>query len=246
MGIFSGKSSRYQGMWAYDQAQNAKKEGQQALDEAQSNSLSSLGKGYGQARDDATKYYTQASDRLNNWSEKGSSALDAYYNSLGLGGQEGYDSTVATYRESPGYKYAVEQATDSVARKASSLGALGSGNTMQAISDRAQNMADQEYSSWQNQLKGLSDSGQSAATTQGNYDASLGNTLANLGASQGRDESDVYKTYAGYGQNNLWNATNSGINSVTNAGKQAQGNVASGYNFGTNAAGSILKLLGLA
>jgi len=245
MGLFSGKSARNTGIWAYNTAQDAKNEGQSQIDQAQSNSLNSLGQGYTQARDDATTYYNQGSSRLDTYANNGEKANNAYTDSLGLNGQDGYDNTVATYRESPGYQYQVDQALDQTARKASATGALGSGNTLQALSDRAQNMADADYSEWQNQLKGLSDSGQAAATQQGSWDTQLGNTLASLSQSQGRDESQVYQNYSGQSQNNLWNATNTGINAVTNASKQAQGNVASGYNFGVNAGGSLINALGL-
>lgn len=245
MAIGTGKSARYMGMWGFDQAQDAKREGQAAIDTAQGSSLDALGRWYSQARADASKHYGSAVDRVNDWVTAGKGALTQYQGSLGLGGQEERDAAEAAYRASPGYTKAVQAATDETMRAASATGALGSGNTIAAVGERARDMQDRDYGQWQSQLKGVSDSGQQAATAQGQWDTQLGNTLANLGQSQGRDEAGTFRDYAGMGQNNLWNATGMGINAVTDAAKRADGNVASGYNFGVNATGSVLRLLGL-
>jgi hypothetical protein len=55
----------------------------------------------------------------------------------------------------PGYDFAVSEATNAAARKAASLGIAGSGNTLDAIRDRAQGFANQEYGSYLDRLAGL-------------------------------------------------------------------------------------------
>lgn len=241
----AGTAARNVGIWAYGQAQDAINRGQGILDTAQGNALNALGQGYGQARTDLGEQYTGAIDRLSPWVSAGTDALGTYRNSLGLGGQAGNDAAVAAFREAPGYRYSVDQATDAVARKASALGALGSGNTMQAISDRAQNMADQGYATWQGQLSGLSDRGQQAATTQAGLQGQYGTQLANLGTQQGGAEAGVYTGLAGLGVNNLWQGTNSGLSAVQNAQQQAASNVASRNSLTANIIGSGLNVLGM-
>lgn len=245
MALGSGTSARNIGIWGYNQAQDAIGRGQGLLDSAQGNALSALGQGYGQARTDLNTNYNGAIDRLNPWVTAGTSALGTYQNSLGLGGQAGNDAAVAAFREAPGYRYSVDQATDAVARKASALGSLGSGNTMQAISDRAQNMADQGYGNWQSQLNGLSNTGLQAATSQSGLQGQLGSSLAGLGQAQGQNEANIYGTYAGLGLNNLWQGTTAGLGAVTNAQQRASDSVNSGYSLGLNALGSGLGLLGM-
>ncbi|MBD3844268.1 hypothetical protein IED13_01060 [Bosea sp. SSUT16] len=245
MGLFSGTSARNAGIWAFNQAQDAANRGQGILDTAQGNALGALGQGFGQARTDLNTNYNGAIDRLNPWVTAGTGALGTYQGSLGLGGQAERDAAVSQFQNSPGYQYAVDQASDATARKASALGALGSGNTMAAIADRAQNMQNQEYGAWQDRLNGLSTQGMQAAGTQAGLQGQLGSSLANLGAQQGNAEAGIYTGMAGLGLNNLWNGTNTGIGAVTGAQKQARDNVNTGLNFGVNLAGSGLKLLGL-
>lgn len=245
MAIGSGTSARNIGIWGYQQAQDAIGKGQGILDRAQGNALASLGQGYGQARNDLTTQYTAAIDRLNPWVTAGTGALSTYQGSLGQGGQAERDAAVAQFQNSPGYQYAVDQASDATARKASALGALGSGNTMAAIADRAQNMQNQEYGAWQDRLNGLSNTGLTAANAQAGLQGTFGSQLAGLGTQQGRDESGVYTGLAGLGINNLWGGTNAGLSAVSQGTQRATDNVNTGLNFGVNLAGSGLKLLGL-
>lgn len=241
----AGTAARNIGIWAYGQAQDAKKEGQGLLDDYLGRSLASLGQGFGQARTDLNTQYTGAIDRLNPWASAGENALGVYQGSLGLGGDAARDSAVAAYRASPGYERRVAEATDAVARKASALGALGSGNTMQAISDRANYLADEDYGRWQGQVQGVADRGQQAATVQAGLQGQLGNQLAGLGQAQGTSEAGLYGQYAGLGMNNIWNATNSGIGSVQNAQKQAADAVASRNSLWANGIGAGLNVLGM-
>ncbi|AOO81661.1 hypothetical protein [Bosea vaviloviae] len=198
--VFSGRAGRLAGIWAADQAQNNYNQQQGTLAEGRDNSLSAidsgrtsslaaLGQGYGAA----VPEYQAAIERFNPWTEAGKSALTTYQNSLGQNGAEGNAAAVAQFQASPGYQYQLDQATDAVARKASALGALGSGNTMQAITDRASNLANQEYGGWQDRLNGLSNTGLQASGQQANIQQGLGN----LYAQQGRDQSNVYSDAAG-------------------------------------------------
>lgn len=259
MALFSGSADRRLGQWGYLQAQEAGTKAQGLLDQGKSDALAAIGTGrtnslnaLGQGYDAAVPEYQAAIDRFNPWAEAGTKALTTYQNSLGQNGADGNAAAVSQFQASPGYQYQVDQATDAVARKASALGALGSGNTMQAITDRASNLANQEYGGWQDRLNGLSNTGLAATGQQANIQQGLGN----LYAQEGRDVSNVYgstagaeaglfSNFAGLGANNVWNATNTGINAVQKGQAAAKDSVMSGLNFGLGLGGVGLNLLGM-
>jgi hypothetical protein len=259
MAIGSGTADRRLGSWAFGQAQQAGAQVSDLLNQGRTDALGAIGSGrtsglsaLGAGYDAARPEYEGAIARFDPWAQAGQQALGTYQNSLGLNGAGGNAAAVSAFQESPGYQYQVDQATDAVARKASALGALGSGNTMQAITDRASNLADQEYGGWQDRLNGLSNTGLQATGQQ----ASLQQGLGNLSAQQGRDEAGIYgntaaqeaglySNFANLGANNVWNTTNMGTNAVTTAAKNAKDSVASGLNFGLGLAGTGVNLLGL-
>lgn len=234
--IGSGTSARNVGIWGYGQAQDAINKGQGIIDAAKGGSLAALG----QARNDLSTNFQGAIDRLSPWVSAGTGALGTYQGSLGLGGQGERDAAVAAFQHSPGYQYAVDQASDATARKASALGALGSGNTIAAIADRAQNMQNQEYGNWQSQLKGLSDTGLTASNAQAGLQGQLGQSLAGLG----QTEAGLGTQYAGLGVNNLWQGTNAGLGAVSQGQQNATNSVNAGYNLALGLGGAGLNLLG--
>lgn len=108
------------------------------LQTAQANSLGSL--------DTAGGYYKPLAAKYGGATSLG---LDA----LGVNGPEGNTRATTAFQAGPGYQYAVDQSLDGVARKAAALGMGGpQGNTLAALSDRAGNMANQEYGSWLDRL----------------------------------------------------------------------------------------------
>lgn len=194
---FSGSAGRKAGIWAGEVATNIWNGQQGLLNEGQAAAAAALEA----ARTNARTEYGGAIDRLDPYNQAGLEALGVYRGSLGLGGDAARDSAVAAYRASPGYERRVNEATDAVARKASALGALGSGNTMQAISDRANYLADEDYGRWQGQVQGVADRGQQAATTQSGFQGQLGNTLAGLGQSEANSIGNFYGLKSGALQN---------------------------------------------
>lgn len=77
-------------------------------------------------------------------------ALDA----LGVNGADGNTRATDAFHAGPGYQWGVDQSLDAINRKAAALGISAGGNTLAALSDRAGNMADQEYGSWLDRLNG--------------------------------------------------------------------------------------------
>ncbi|RDJ20128.1 hypothetical protein DWF00_16595 [Bosea caraganae] len=255
---FSGRQGRLTGMWAADQAQNTGNSISALLNTGQTNALGSIGTGrtnslasLGQGYDAAVPQYQEAIGRFDPWAEAGRGALTTYQNSLGQNGAAGNAAAVSQFQASPSYQYQVDQATDAVARKASALGALGSGNTQAAITDRASQLANQEYGGWQDRLNGLSTQGLQATGAQ----AALQRGLGDLGVQRGRDESNIYdnaagreagiySNFAGLGASNLANLGQQTISAGTGALMAGQDAAANKLNFGMNIAKTGLSLLG--
>ena len=78
-----------------------------------------------------------------------------YLNSLGVNGAQGNTAATNAFQAGPGYQYQVDQALDQTNRAAAATGGLSGGNTLAALSDRAGNLANQEYGNWQTKLGGL-------------------------------------------------------------------------------------------
>lgn len=254
----SGRAGRLAGMWAIEQAGLNQQKISDLLATGQNDALNAIGQGrgqglaaLGQGYDAARPEYQAAIDRFNPWAEAGRGALTTYQNSLGQNGAAGNAAAVAQFQASPGYQYQVDEATDAVARKASALGALGSGNTMQAITDRASNLANQEYGGWQDRLNGLSNTGLAATGQQAGLQAQLGNLnaqegrdVANLWGTSAGQEASTYGNFAGLGANSLANTGNQVISAGTGAMLAGQNAAQNRLNFGMGLAGLGVGLLG--
>src|SRR5882672_8373199 len=99
--------------------------------------------------DSAISAYTP----LSNLGAKYGAGTDMYMNSLGLNGAGGNANAVGAFQASPGYNWQRDQAIEATARNANRFGA--GGNELAAVTDRANNLANQEYGNWQNRLAGF-------------------------------------------------------------------------------------------
>lgn len=114
--------------------------GTNTLNQGQSNSLASLDKAGG--------FYAPLSAKYGQ-------GTNLYLDSLGVNGADGNTRATQAFQAGPGYQYAVDQSLDQARRAAARDGSLAGGNTLAALSDRAGNMANQEYGNWQTRLGGL-------------------------------------------------------------------------------------------
>lgn len=238
MGLFSGKSQRIAYMDAAGQLRDNQTANNNLIQQGQTSSLNALGQGY----DDAARQYNGAMSLYQPYADTGQKGFNLYADATGANGQSGYDNAKSSFHASPGYQYQVDQATDQTARKMSALGALGSGNAMTAISDRAQSLADQDYGNWMSNLNTLGQYGYNATGAQ----AGLMQGLGNLNAQSGRDQAGVYNAYTGMGVNNNNNAANQIANyrmGISNAGSQASANA---WGVGMNLANLAASLAGSA
>jgi len=119
--------------------------------------------------------------------QAGTDAMSAYLNSLGIGdkGAAGQSSLMQQFQSSPGYTYAVNEATNAARRRAAASGQGMSGAEMRGISAQTQGIANQDWSNWLNNYQGrlsnIAGMGQASASHQSGLEAQGGMGLANLG-----------------------------------------------------------------
>ncbi|MCZ7463549.1 hypothetical protein [Rhizobium rhizogenes] len=127
------------------------------------------------------------------WVTSGGAANTMYGNALGLNGTEGNAAATGAFQTGPGYQFALDQGTQAALRGASAGGMLNSGNTLTALSQYGQGLANQEYGSWLDRLSAMSSQGLNAASGQASQYGNLSN-LYQLGTSNRLDlESNVTK-----------------------------------------------------
>lgn len=158
------------------------------IDEVRPNSIYEIDRGL----KEGTENYQAAQGLFQPYRDAGLKAFSAYGDAAGLNGAAGSDAATAAFRASPGYAWQRDQAIDGVARKASSLGILGSGNTETGIATLASNLADQQWGSYMTGLKGIADTGYAATGAQaglqkgiGDLDVARGNSVANIWSADG-------------------------------------------------------------
>jgi hypothetical protein len=225
-----------------------------AIDRAEPLSLNALGQGYDTARgalgtgyQTARDDYGRASEMYSPYAQTGLAGFNMYADANGLNGAGGNANATAAFHASPGYQWNVDQATDALARKASSLGTLGGGNTMAAISDRAGNMANQEYTSWLGRLQGIGQTGYNAmgaqagiARGQGDLASGYGQDLARYGSGYGSDVASIYGNNAARRAGAYGTTTALGVNTLTDLGKLNAQNTNSGMLAGQQASNNSL------
>lgn len=147
-------------------------------------------------------------------SAKYGQATNLGLDALGVNGAGGNQRAVDAFHAGPGYDWRVSQALDQTNRAAAATGGVNGGNTLAALSDRAGNMANQEYDNWVKNLNGyvspeLSAVGGQAGAAAGKAGVYTGtaNNIANLGTNTangiaGQNTQAANAEMAGSG--NLW------------------------------------------
>ena len=136
------------------------------------------------------------------WVDSGNNARGMYDNALGLNGADGNAAATGAFQAGPGYQFALDQGTQAALRGASASGMLNSGNTLTALSQYGQGLANQEYGSWLDRLSGVSSQGLQAASGQAGQYGNIANLYQNSANNQLSLESGV--TQGLQGANNQW------------------------------------------
>lgn len=141
--------------------------------------------------------------------DKYGTAVNSYYDALGLNGPGGVTRAQGQYQTGPGYQFAVDEGTRAVANAASRTGTLGGGNTLDAIRARAQGFADQDYTKYLDRLGSFvnpqlqATSGAASGIAGANQNlANIYNTgYGNIGSAYGQNAGALAGLYTNYGQN---------------------------------------------
>lgn len=166
------------------------------------------------------------------WVTSGGAANTMYGNALGLNGADGNAAATGAFQAGPGYQFAMDQGTQAALRGASAGGMLNSGNTLTALTQFGQGLANQEYGSWLDRLSGMSSQGLSAAGGQASGYGGL---------------ADLYQT----GTNNRLGLESSvtqglmGVNNQIAQAKEAQNSAKGGFLKGLIGGGLKLATGGL-
>src|SRR5882672_908179 len=174
----------------------------QYLDTGLSNELPNL--------DSAIGAYTP----LSNLGAKYGTGTNLYMDSLGVNGAGGNANAVGAFQASPGYDWMRDQAIEATARNANRFGA--GGNELAAVTDRASNLANQEYGNWQNRLAGFINPEQSAVS------GAAGGQAAGYGAKAGLWQNDAQNRIGVRG--NVASGTANSNTAAANAAAAASGN----------------------
>lgn len=219
----------------------------QALDSAVPSQLGALANGYSTARGD----YDQAIAGYKPYVDQGLTAWNAQGDAAGLNGAEGYDRATAAFRASPGYQWQVDQATDQTARGAAASGQLLSGNAVAEMQDRASHLADQEYGTYYDRLRGIADTGYNATGAQaglrageGGLDYGYGGDVAGVYGNTAQAKAGLYENTAVAGANALSNTGNKLIDANNAAAKAGQDASTNRLTLGTGIANALVGLAG--
>ncbi|SRR5713101_3133158 len=176
-------------------------------------SQSALDKGFAGAMPELTNA-VNAYTPLSNLGAKYGAGTNTYMDSLGLNGAAGNANAVNAFQASPGYNWQRDQAIEATARNANRFGA--GGNELAAVTDRANNLANQEYGNWQNRLAGFVNPEQSAVS------GAAAGQAAGYGAKAGLWQNDATNRIAVLG--NVASGTANSNTAVANAELAASGN----------------------
>jgi hypothetical protein len=272
--LFSGKQGRLAAMQTAQQLANTQNQitgllntGQNqaigAIQGAQPLALSALETGYNTAMpqlqagyDTARADYGRAADLYNPYATTGAQGFNMLANSTGLNGPEGNQAAVGAFQAGPGYKWQTDQALEGILRKQGAMGMALGGNTLTALSDRAGQMANQEYNNWRQALQGIANTGYNAtnaqaglARGQGDLATGYGQDAAKMAYGYGANVGDIYRGDAARTAGVYGNTTSLGVNALSDLGRENARVVAGGMNAGqqgsANSLNALMSLLGL-
>ena len=169
-----------------------------ALTSGQTSGLAALQGGVGAA----TAAYNPLSLAGFNYGQMSNQAQQSTADALGLNGPEGVARAEAQFQASPGYQYSYNQGIDAIDRSANTTGMAASGNTSRSAQAFGQNLADQDWQNYLNQLMGqqqlyapLSEQAKgTAATGTANAQLTGGTGAANIYTGTGGQLSNLYST----------------------------------------------------
>lgn len=121
--------------------------------------------------------FNQSQANLQPWMTAGGNSLAQLQRALGIGGG-GMDTS--SFVASPGYNFQMQQGLDATTNALSRSGGANSGNTLKALTQYGQGVANQGWQQYLQNLMQQSGAGQNAAAGLGGFAANYANSAGNL------------------------------------------------------------------
>lgn len=183
--------------------------------------------------------YNQNVQRLSPYVNAGNSSLSNLQGLMGGNGANGVLTSpfgAAQYQQSPGYQWQLGQGIQAVTNAASATGGVNSGNTMKALTQYGQGLANQDfyqaqnaYQNWQNQVYNMNSGMVNTGANAAGMTAGLG---ANTAQQIGQNTIGAGNARAA-GQVGSANAISGGLSSLGNLAMYQQMNSGSGLMGGS-------------
>jgi len=149
----------------------------QTIDGALPSQISALQQGYDTQRADLE----QARGHFQPFYDQGTKAWQLAGDATGVNGADGYARAQGSFQATPGYQWNVDQNMKAVTGQQAALGELLSGNTLAALQNRGNQLANQEYGSWYDRVAGQAGVGYNAAERMADIGARLGAAAGQYG-----------------------------------------------------------------
>jgi hypothetical protein len=137
-----------------------------------------------------------ATNQLSPWTTASQPALAQQSDLLGLNGQPAADAAMATYQQSPGYEWQLQQGERAVNASAAANEMTRSGATMKALDTFGQGLANTDFGSYWNRLQQLSQGGLTAAGGISSAATGGASNIAQTDASAANAQSSIYGNVA--------------------------------------------------
>lgn len=137
-----------------------------------------------QGQADYDRYAGQAYDEFGTYDQLGRGSSNMYGDALGLGGAEGNARATSAFQAGPGYEFQRDEALRALERTGAARGQTDTGNLYTALTDRAGNMANQEYGGWLDRLSQNTDRGINVAGSRAGILSNQGQTAYGTGGAK--------------------------------------------------------------
>ncbi len=182
--------------------------------------------GYDASRNDLSSQMNPAINAYNPYTQGGSNAQGLLNRFL-----TGDPSTrVADYVKTPGYDFRYKEGLNALDRSASARGALLGGGAIKEAMKYGQDMAQQGYDSYVNQLAGQSAQGLNATNSQGNLRQNYGTALGNTSANRANALSTAQQNYTTANNQSTGDYFNNVNNNTNNYNQGLMANAQNRYN----------------
>jgi hypothetical protein len=182
--------------------------------------------GYKDTRNDLENQMNPAINAYNPYAQGGSNA-QGLLNRFLTGDP---NTRVADYVKTPGYDFRYKEGMNALDRSASARGALLGGGAIKEAMKYGQDMAQQGYDSYVNQLAGQSAQGLNATNAQGNLRQNYGTALGNTSANRANALSNAQQNYTTANNQSTGDYFNNVNNNTNNYNQGLMANAQNRYN----------------